>query len=176
MKLWISTVEAWWAPQNAIFAPQTLILSPIYHLVLFCQQWLADGPLGPPALHMTLGKTADHSAGVYARLISCSGHGIDPRVPARQQSRSDQIRMTWSRILSVQKPSASEIIRMRQRAVWTIGILSRLPILGRNRSSMEQLDMLPVTRMLVCNLKRYMFYLNILTFLLTTESVDQQKV
>ena len=86
--------------------------------------------------------TEGHSAGVSARLISCSGHGIDPRAPTRHQSRSDQIWATWSRRVLVQTPSASEIVRMRQRAVRPVGILSRMPMLGRARSSMEQFDML----------------------------------
>ena len=40
----------------------------------------------------------------------------------RHQSRSDQIWLTWSRNLPVQTPSASEVVRLRQRAVWPIRI------------------------------------------------------
>ena len=82
-----------------------------------------------------------HSAGASARLISCSGHGIDPRVPTRHQL--EQVRPDLGDLVTkssrlVQTPSASEIARVRQRAVRPIGILSRLPILGRTKSSMEQ--------------------------------------
>ena len=46
-----------------------------------------DSPLGPPAQW----RVINHSAGVSARLISCSGHGIDPRVltAAPEQVRPD---------------------------------------------------------------------------------------
>ena len=59
---------------------------------------------------MTLRKTADHSAGVHARLISCSGHGIDPRVPtpAPEQVRPDLADL-------VTKSSSSNALCLRNR-------------------------------------------------------------
>ena len=105
---------------------------------------------------MTLRKTADHSAGVHARLISCSGHGIDPRMPAvctaaEQVRRSDPADLVTNSV-------SSKACCLRNRATEAARCLNRrdtVPI-ADNRQGQKLYGAtrhVAMTRMLVLNLK-----------------------
>ena len=104
---------------------------------------------------MTLRKTADHSAGVHARLISCSGHGIDPRVPAvctaAEQVRPDPADLVTNSV-------SSKACCLRNRTTEAARCLNRrdtVPIADTRQGQKlyGATRHVAMTRMLVWNLK-----------------------